>query len=248
MSRPAMATNRHLIMIILGAAFVAGACTGAAAPSSASAPPLASSSAAADVTTTPTNPPADGTALPTDPTDAPASASTASFDPSVDICAPFAGSATPPPTADVTALLERFPETVDGQPVSDPKAHQAMQVFCSGADDGNVLAQVIAEEFGVDLRTAVLGNFGAIVDSYFSLVEVIRVPGQDGNAALPAFAALGGAIDPTQGTMATVGGKEVKILDLGNAKRYQFVDGDTIWAFMVETDEQAATMIAELAD
>jgi hypothetical protein len=172
----------------------------------------------------------------------------ASFDPSIDICAPFAGSGEPPPTADVTALLERFPDTVDGQPVSDPKAHPAMQVFCSGADDGNELAQVIAQEFGVDLRTAVLGNFGAIVDSYFSLVEVIQVPGQDGNAALPAFAALGGAIDPTQGTMTNVGGKDVKVLDLGNAKRYQFVDGDTIWAFMVETDEQAATMIAELAD
>ena len=244
MSRHGMAVSRPLIIMILGAGLVAGACSGPSAPSQATAAPLASSSAAAEGTTTPTDPPADGSALPSDP---PASASAVSFDPAIDICAPFEGSAEPPPTADVTALLERFPETVDGQPVSDPKAHQAMQVFCSGADDGNVLAEVIAQEFGVDLRTAVLGNFGAIVDSSFTLVEVIRVPGQDGNAALPAFAALGGAIDPGQGTMANVGGKDVKVLDLGNAKRYQFVDGDTIWAFMAETDAQAATMIAELA-
>ena len=238
-------TLGRLITGMLGASLIVAGCGGGTpASSSATGTPLASSSAAAEATTVPTGLPADGSALPTDP---PASASAASFDPATDICAPFAGSAEPPPTADVTAMLERYPETVDGQPIQDPKAHQAMQVFCSGADDGNVLAQVIAQEFGVDLRTAVLGNFGATVDSYFGLVEVIRVPGQDGNAALPAFAALGGAIDPEQGTQASVGGKDVKVLDLGGAKRYQYVDGDTIWAFTVETDAQAAKLIAALA-
>ena len=189
------AVRRHVIAITLGAALVAGACAGAAAPSSATGGPAASSSAAAEATAARRTRPPTAAHLPTDP---PASASAASFDPAIDICAPFTGDAEPPPSADVTAMLERFPETVDGEPIQDPKAHPAMQVFCSGADDGNVLAQVIAQEFGVDLRTAVLGNFGAIVDSYFSLVEVIRVPGQDGNAVLPAFAALGGAIDPAR--------------------------------------------------
>ena len=168
------------------------------------------------------------------------------IDPSIDVCAPFAGGAKPPATAEETALVERMPKTVDGEPVRDPKAYPAMQVFCSGADDGNELVQVIGEEFGVDLRTALLGQFGASVDGYAALVEVIRAPGQDGMAALPAFAALGGPFHPESATQVSVAGKDVMYIEVGDGRRYQYVDGDTIWSFSVLTEAQAATLIAAL--
>lgn len=244
MQRRGPAGRGRLATILLGASLVAGACSGAPAAASGTTTPLASSSAPAAATTVPTESPAAGSSL---PDESPTSGSSQPVDAPTGVCAPFAGGAQPPATADVKALVDRLPKTVDGVPVRDPKAYQGMQVFCSGSDDGDQLVQAIAQTFGLDLRTVVMGRFGATVDSYATLVEVIRAPGQDGNAVLPAFAALGAAPDPALATRASVGGKDVGYITDGAGKRYVYVDGDTIWTFTVLTEAQAATIIAVLA-
>lgn len=234
-------TLRHLgISIVLGASLVAGACSGSPAASSATDTPVASSSAAAAATAVPTDPPAEGSPLPSDPP------ATQSFEPPNNVCEPFVTGAPPLPTAEEAALLERMPETVDGEPVREPSAGPAMEVFCSGPDDGDELVQVFIEEFGLDLRTVVLGRFGATVDTYATLVEAFRAPGHDGNAIFPALVALGGAVDPASATQTSVGGKSVSYIENGDRRRYQYVDGDTIWTFTVLTEAQAAAIIAAL--
>ena len=234
----------RLITIMLGASLVAAACSGTAAGPSAAQAPGTSNSPPAGAPTVPTASPAGGGSL---PTDAPAGASTPPIDLSADVCAPFAGGAEPPATADVKALVGGMPKTVDGEPVRDPKAYPAMQVLCSGPDDGNTLVQAFAQQFGLDLRTVVIGRFGVTVDKYATLVEVIRAPGQDGNAILPAFAILGVAFDPASATPTNVGGKDVTYMKDGDTRHYLYVDGDTIWTFTLQTDAQAAKLLAKLA-
>jgi hypothetical protein len=240
MKRRGTARRGRLVTAILAGSLVAAACSGAPTASTGTGASLAASSAPADGTTAPAASPADGSALPTDP----GGGSTPPIDLATDVCAPFAGGARPPATAAETELLDAMPKTVDGGPVSDPKANQAMQTFCSGTDDGNEVVRVIAEDFGIDLRTVVLGRFGATVDAYSTLVEAIRAPGEDGNAVLPAFAVMGITIHPGEGTKATVAGKDVLYREVNGGRRYQFVDGDTIWFFTVKTEAQAAAVIA----
>lgn len=242
MKRRTTAGRRLLITMMLGGSLVAAACSGAPPAATGTVTPLTSSSAPAEETTVPTGSPAVGSPL---PSDAPA-VSAGAIDPSEDVCAPYAAGARPPATAEEKALLDRMPETVDGEPVRDPQAYQAMQVFCSGADDGGELVQVFVEEFGLDLRTIVMGRFGATVDSYTVVVEVIRAPGQDANAMLTGFAAIGVAFDPGSGTPASVGGKDVTYREFGGEKRYEYVDGDTIWHFTVLTEAQATALITAL--
>lgn len=248
MQRRGTAGRGRLITIMLGASLVAAACGGTAAAPSGTEAPRASSSTPAGPTAASgsslTASPAGGSSLPTDAT---ASGSTPPIDSSTDVCAPFAGGARPPATADVKALLGRMPKTVDGEPVRDPKAYPAMQVFCSGSGDGSQLVQVFALQFGLDLRTFVMGQFGATVDKFATLVEVTRAPGKDGNAILPALTALGIPFDPASATQANVGGKAVMSMSDGDLKHYLFVDGDTIWTFTLQTDAQAAKLIAKLA-
>jgi hypothetical protein len=227
---------------MLGSSLVAAACSGATPGATETASAPASNPAPSDEATVPTASPADGSALPTDG----AGGSTPPIDLTTDVCAPFAGGAQPPATAEVNALLETFPKTVGGEPVQDPKANQAMQTFCSGTDDGNEVVRVIAEEFGLDLRTVVLGRFGAIVDSYSTLVEAVRAPGKEGDAFLMPMVAMRIALDPTSATQASVGGKDVLYLESGGVTRYQYVDGDTLWFFTVQTEAQAASIISAL--
>jgi hypothetical protein len=228
--------------MMLGGSLVAAACGGAPTASSGTVAPPASSTAPAGGTPGPIDSPADGSALPTDQ----AGGSTPPIDLTTDVCAPFAGGAKPPATAEVNALLEAFPKTVAGEPVQDPKANPAMQTFCSGTDDGNEVVRVIMEDFGLDLRTVVLGRFGAIVDSYSTLVEAVRAPGKEGDAFLVPMIAMRIALDPTSATQASVGGKDVLYLEDGGVTRYQYVDGDTLWFFTVQTEAQAASIISAL--
>ncbi len=242
MKRRGTARRGRLITAILAGSLVAAACSGAPTASTGTGAPLASSSAPADGTTAPAASPVDGSAVPTDP----GGGSTPPIDLTTDVCAQFAGGAEPPVTAEVKALLETFPKTVDGEPVQDPKANPGMQTFCSGSDDGNELVRVMAEEFGFDLRTVVLGRFGATVDSYTTLVEAIHAPGQDGNVFLPVFIVMGVAFHPTEAIKASVGGKDVAYREVNGGRRYQYIAGDTIWLFNVKTEAQAASIISAL--
>jgi hypothetical protein len=244
MQLPGTGRQGRLITIMLGASLVAAACSGTAAAPSAAETPGTSNSSPTGATTIPTASPVGASSL---PTDAPAGASTPPIDPSADVCAPFAGGAQPPATADVKALVGGMPKTVDGEPVRDPKAYPAMQVLCSGPDDGNALVQAFAQQFGLDLRTVVIGRFGVTVDKYATLVEVIRAPGQNGDVILAAFAVLGVAFDPASATPANVGGKDVMYMQDGDRKHYLYVEGDTIWTFTLQTDAQAAKLLAKLA-
>ena len=232
---------KRLITVIFASSLIAAACSSAPAGSGA-ATLAASSSAPANSTTTPIESPTQGSPLPTSPS----GGSVASIDPGADVCAPFAGGAQPPVTAEETALLDAMPEAVGGEPVQDPKVNQGMQTFCSGADDGNELVRVMAEEFGFDLRTAILGRFGATVDGYSTLVEAIRAPGQDGNAFLPVFIVMGVAFHPTEATEASVGRQRRRVPRGQRRRRYQYIAGDTIWLFNVKTEEQAAAIISAL--
>lgn len=243
MQRRGTAGRGRLIAMVLGASLFAGACSGAPAASSGSQSPLAPSLTPAGATTVPTASLAAGSSVSTDP---PASGSTPPVDLPTNVCAPFAGGAQSPASAEEKALVARMPKTVDGEPVRDPKAYQALQVLCSGPDDGDQLVQVFAQTFGLDLRTVVMGRFGATVDKYATLVEAIRAPGQDGNAIVPALGALGVAFDAASATRASVGGKDVMYTADGALKHYLYVDGDTIWTFTVLTDAQAATLLARL--
>lgn len=244
MQRREAAARCRLIIMVLGASLAAGACSAAPAASTGSEKPLATSSPPAAATTVPSAPATAGSPAPSEPI---GGGSVPPVDSATGVCAPFAGGAQPPATAAAKALVARFPKTVDGEPVRDPKAYPAMQVLCSGGDDGDQLVQAFAQSFALDLRTVVMGRFGATVDSEASLVEVIQAPGQDGQALLPAFAALRIAFDPGSATQASVGGKAVMTIPDGDGKRYQYVDGDTVWTFTLRTDAQAATLLAKLA-
>ncbi len=235
-------SHRVAIVFVLVSAVIVACSGGAPTASTGTGASLPASAAPADGTTAPAASPADSSALPTDA----GGGSTPPIDLATDVCAPFAGGAKPPATAAETALLDAMPETVDGEPVSDPKANQAMQTFCSGTDDGNEVVRVIWEEFGLDLRTVVLGRFGASVDSYSTLVEAIRTPGKDMNAVIPAFVVMRIAFDPSEATQAKVGGRDVAYLEANGGRRYQYVDGDTLWFFAVQTEAQAAAIISAL--
>lgn len=235
--------RRRLISIIVGAGLVAAACSGAPAASPGTATPLASTSAPADVATVPTDPPADASALPTEP---PANETTQPIDPPKDVCAPFAGGAQPPATAEETALLDRMPRTVDGEPVTRQRAYRFIQDVCSSENFPDDFIQAVMETFGLDVRTVVIGSFGVTVEGYMFGVEVYRAPGQDANTILTALAAVG-RVNPAEFKPGSVGGKDVMYLEDGyGGKNYRYVDGDTIWEFDFLTDAQAATLIAAL--
>lgn len=233
----------HLLTIILGASLAAGACSGAPTASSGTAAPLASTSALVDATTAPSDAPADASSLPTDP---PASGSTQPVDTPKDVCAPFAGGAQPPATAEETALLDRMPKTVDGEPLRFQRAYRFIQDICSSENFPDDVVQAVMETFGLDLRTVVIGNFGVTVEGSMFSVEVYRAPGHDANTILTGLAAIG-RIDPADFRQGSVGGKDVMSLEDGyGGANYRYLDGDTIWAFNVLSDAQAAKIIAAL--
>jgi hypothetical protein len=148
-----------------------------------------------------------------------------------------------------SALLAKFPTTVDGQPVTDVSASPWLYFLCLGGQ--NAFNQAASSSGGVNLATMSFGGFTANVDGEDVDVFAFRQPGADGNTLAQTIASLaaasGNPIDVGQVSTATVGGKSVYTwTDSDGNKGYGYVSGDTLISFDSVTDSQASKIVSAL--
>lgn len=162
--------------------------------------------------------------------------------------------ATDAPTfAPDAALLAKYPQQIDGQPITNAQSGFFIDLVCLGGGAGvDQMGQAFAA-IGYDLSTLSLGSFDATVDGSGVSVSAIRTPGKDAiliiqNASTFALA-LGGT-NPLSGTMsqASIGGKTVNVVtNTDGSKDYYYASGDVLFGVTdTITDSQATKIFSAL--
>jgi hypothetical protein len=164
-----------------------------------------------------------------------------------------------PSFAPDTDLAAKFPQTVDGQPVTDVQTLFYVDLLrLQQTPDSQIEAvrQAFAP-FGINLDTVSDGSARATVDGENVRLNALRAAGADASNVIAHFSEIGAALNtalgqpvpssaPTQ-TQANVGGKNVTLsTDADGTVTYLYPSGDTIWIISDVTDSQAAKIMAAL--
>jgi len=148
-----------------------------------------------------------------------------------------------------TALISRFPDQIDGQPLTDVSAQSWLQWICYWGGD-QALASAFADlPAGLNVANLSLGSATATVDGESVDVSAFRVAGGDASQLVQSIAQLAAQTD-SQGTLSqvNVGGKSVYqwTAQDGSTTDFIYPSGDTLFVLSDVTESQAGKVFAAL--
>lgn len=147
-------------------------------------------------------------------------------------------------------LAPRFPQEIDGVPVTDLTTVRWIDYLCTlGGGQAAVDLYVANMPPSLNSTTFTHGYADAVVEGDEVDLAAYRTPGQDANVMIQSFAQLAHALFGTdlQVTVstATIGGKNVSVLtDENGGVGYAYASGDTLFIVSSVTDSQAAKIFA----